>query len=255
MCSGHRGEAGYEMGDIPRGALPADQAAFLLEARRKRGKRMVLGNSVNVSACQTLQRPQKALRPQDGEPVVEVIVSFARLDGRLFLQEDVSRVDAFVHLHDGNACLFLTPDERPVHGCGSPVLWQQRGVDIDATHGRSVDDLLRQDLAEGDKDHHVGGKPAEDLEELGGPDLFGLMDGQPVPHGRLLHRRGDEALPSPLGPVGLRDDADNGPGLLDKELQGRDREFRSSHEQDAGLVSAHVHLGCVILAAFNDGWQ
>ena len=167
---------------------------------------------------------------------MEVIVGFARLDGRLFLQEDVSRVDAFVHPHDGDARLLLAPDERPVHGCGAPVLRQQRGVDIDATHGRAVDDVFRQDLAEGDKDHHVGGKPAEDLQELGGPDLFGLMDGQPVPHGRLLHRRGDEALPPSLGPVGLGDDADNGPGLLDKEFQGRDGEFGSSHEKDAGLL-------------------
>ncbi len=112
-------------------------------------------------------------------------------------------------------------------------------MDVDATQGRAVDDVFRQDLAEGDEDHHVGGKPAKDLQELGCPDLFGLMDGQPVPPGRLLHGRGDEALSPTLGPVGLGDDADNGPGLLDKELQGRNREFGSSHEKDAGLLVSH----------------
>ena len=222
------------MGDVACGGLPADQAVVLLQAGRKGGPRVILGDPAHGSRRQPLDRPEQALRPQDGEAVVEAVVGLARLDGRFLLEQDVARVDPFVHPHDRDARFRLAPDEGPVHGGRSPVPGQKRGVHVDAAQGRAVDDVLRQDLAEGDEHHHVGGEPAEDLQELGCPDLFGLVNGETAPLGCFLHRRGDQTLSAPLGPVGLGDDADDGPVLLDQDFQRRDGELRRSHEEDSG---------------------
>jgi len=106
-------------------------------------------------------------------------------------------------------------------------------MDIDASQGRSFQDLRGQDLTEGGDHHQIGIESPEQLEKRLVPDPLRLEDQKLVGRGQFLCRRRLQAPSSPSGFVRLGYDPHDGIRGLDEAPQGRNGEFRGSHEQQA----------------------
>ena len=104
------------------------------------------GGSPRLNLCYGLRQELPA---HLGQTVKEFWRCLIGSDGGGPLGDNVSGVQLWGHMHDGDASLLLSVEDGPVDRGSSPVLGQQRGVDIDAAIPRIRQNVLRQDAAIG----------------------------------------------------------------------------------------------------------
>ncbi len=71
------------------------------------------------------------------------------------LEGYLSRVQSFVHPHDGYACFALSVHDGAFDGGGPAVLREQGGVDVPGAFSGGVEGIRAQDLAVGGDDQGV----------------------------------------------------------------------------------------------------
>ena len=81
---------------------------------------------------------------------------FIGRDGHAIHEDDVARVEPFIHVHDRHARLRIAFANRGLNGRCTTILRQQRGMNIDAAESRRIEHRLAQDLAIRDHDRDVG---------------------------------------------------------------------------------------------------
>jgi hypothetical protein len=138
-----------------------------------------------------------SLAAQSSQAVVQHGGGVGRQDGLGAHQQHVARVQARVHLHDGDAGLRVTGLNGAVYGRSTAPAWQQRSVDIEAATGWQVQGPLRQDQAISGHDHGLGLLVDFGGQQglAGGGGVFGVFAVQAQAAG-LGH--GHRVVPSPL---------------------------------------------------------
>ena len=100
----------------------------------------ILMGQMGTHAAAVALYPNLAYRPdadfepigQVGEAVVELTGGFIGADGELLGEEDVAGVEAFVHIHPGDAGLLVAGEDGGVDRRGAAVAREERGVEIEA---------------------------------------------------------------------------------------------------------------------------
>ena len=147
---------------------------------------------------------------EDGEAVHEGGGGVIGADGFLGGEEDVAVVHALGHLHDGDAGECVAVGDGVLDGRGAAVFGQQGEVAVDAPVRRKGEDLLAEELPEGDDDDDVGLPCGDLLEGVGGVDVLGRDDGLDfIFDGVHFAGAGREALVASGGTVRLRHHADD----------------------------------------------
>ena len=91
-----------------------------------------------------------------GQLVVQGGCGVLRQDGQSIIEQHVARVQARIHLHDGDTRLCITRLNGAVNGgCAAPT-GQQRSVNVEATVLGCIKHPLRQDQTIGRHHHHIG---------------------------------------------------------------------------------------------------
>ena len=151
------------------------------------------------------------LAPQNGQPVMQGSRGVGRQDGLRAHQQHVARVQAGIHLHDGDAGLRVTRLDGPVNGGRAAPARQQGGVNVQAALGWQVEHPLRQDQPISGHNHGLGVCGQKRL--AGGRSIFGVFaieaqtarlgHGHTVLKGPLLDGRGLQLHAATSGAVGL----------------------------------------------------
>ncbi len=89
------------------GLAPVEKTVGFFELRRVGGEGVVLRNARGVALLQKIEGFEQAGRGKVGEAVVELTCGFVRADSELLGEEDVPGVEAFVHIHYGDAGLVV----------------------------------------------------------------------------------------------------------------------------------------------------
>ena len=90
------------------------------------------------------------------------------------LKQHGSRVHAFIHQHRGNPRFRIPVNERPLDRGSSPVGGQQGTMDVDAPHGREIQDRFGKDSAKRGYGNDVRFPIGELPQEIRAFHLFGL---------------------------------------------------------------------------------
>ena len=104
---------------------------------------------------------------------------------------------------------------------------------VDRAVGRDIEHGLRQDLAVGDDDDHVRCQFAQFSDDAFVTHGIRLEDGEAQFQGLFLDRRIGHFLAAAALLVGLRINSRDVVTGLGQFFQGRDREIRRPHEDDA----------------------
>ena len=127
------------------------------------------------------------LRTKVHESVIDILYIGIVGDGEGALEDDPASVYLVVEEEGGDTCLGLAVDDSPVDGCGTTILREQGGMDIEgAVRGHSPNDLGQH--TEGDDNLQVGTIAAKLVEELGVAHLLRLEHGDAMLEGILLDR-------------------------------------------------------------------
>ena len=222
---------------------PVDAAVLLEDLRRGVQRRLVgvlLPDGPDIPRRDALDGLQNQPGAHLHEPFVHRADRILRADRHADLPDDGPLVDFVVQQEGRDAGFGLAVDDRPVDRRGTPVLGQQRGVEIEGPQPRHGPDHLGQH-PEGDHDPQVGLPGPQCLDELRVAELHGLQDRKPQLPGGDLHVALVHPLPAAGGFVGCRDDPDDLVAPGDQRPQRRHGEFRRAHEDDAQLFSVHCH--------------
>ena len=117
------------------------------------------------------------------------------------------------------------------------MLRQQRRVDVYHPARRDVQHLLREDLAEGRRDHHVRLKRAQLRHALMPADLLKLKHRTAALQRPSLDRAGGQPVAATHGAIRLREYADHLIACVQQRVQRGHRELRRAHKYD--LRHAH----------------
>ena len=121
--------AAHAVGERARGLRQPEPAVLLLESRRQRRRRMVLGRG--GERVEPIEGVEQHAGAEVGQPRADLTRGLLEADGRRLLEKDVARVHAWIHLERGDAGLGLAADDGPGDGRGPAIARQERGVDID----------------------------------------------------------------------------------------------------------------------------
>ena len=132
-----RGVRAQTVGQLGGGQVPIHPAAVARQARRVVGQIGILLPRCEVAGLQAGERFDHQGRTQTGQAGGERVRRLLRRDRRLRLQQDGPRVEALLHLHDGDAGRLLAGGERRLDGRRTAVARQQ---------GRELAELTRREL-------------------------------------------------------------------------------------------------------------
>ena len=103
-----------------------------------------LGLGRTFERIRLLQSLYGQMCAQYGQTVMEGARGFVRGNRNCFPQQHISRVQAGVHLHDGDAAVAVTRFDGAVNGRSPTPARQQRGVNVDGSQSWQVQHPLRQ---------------------------------------------------------------------------------------------------------------
>ena len=191
--------------------------------------------------CARRQRPRfeavQGLEQRGGTERREPRVQRGRIlvgtDRDTALEQHRSGVEARVHLHDGDAGLGVTGEQRALDRRRTAPARQQRRVDVEAAGPRQRERLGGQDQPVGDHHHHIRFPSRQGLAALGGAQRGGLRHRQAVREGEFFDRAMLDAPPAPRGPVGLGEHSHHLVAGGDQRRERRHGELRGPGEDDA----------------------
>src|SRR6202022_5204793 len=124
-------------------------AIFRAESRRMRGPDGGLRHGLDATIDQVVERPDQQPSPDVRKVTLESRSNFVSGNRDALLRQDRSRIDASVHLHDGDAGFGVTAEDRPLDRGRPAMARQQRGMDVERSEPRRPDEAPRKKLAEG----------------------------------------------------------------------------------------------------------
>ena len=179
----------------------------------------------------------RQLPAQLGQTVIEGGGVLRLPDFDRLLEDDVPRVHIPDHALNGNAGYPLPVEDGPVDGGGAPVLGQQGGVDVDAPPGGQGKDLIGEETAIGRHHNQLRVQLLQNGQGGPVPQCLGLIDGDAVDQGPLLHRGGLELIVVPAyRPVRLTEHTRQLMSGPHQPLQRGDCKLRGAHEDDSHLL-------------------
>lgn len=144
---------------------------------------------------------------EEGEAVVEGGAGFGIGKGSAGDVEDVSGVEAFVHVHDGDAGFGVALADGSLDGGGAAVAGEDGGMDVETAQAGGVENSAGEDLTVGDDDGDIGLEGAEVVDCVA--DFEGLQDGDAVFEGEGFGGGRGENHFAADGFVGLGDDCND----------------------------------------------
>ena len=106
-------------------------------------------------------------------------------------------------------------------------------MDVQATESRDIQDGTRQDQPVG-HNHQDIGPPVNQISPIGLLlQARGLRNRNAPVLSRQFHRARSQLAPAPLGPIRLRQDANDRMVRFEQRLEGRQREIRRPGERNA----------------------
>ena len=150
-------------------------------------------------------------------------------DGDRTADAERAGIQARLHAHNADAYLFVARENRTLDRRGAAVFRQKRGMDVQASEARNVEDGLRKDLPIGGDADDIGGERSQESE------LPGVAQGARFAHRNAgferhaLHGRRNEFGSPPSHGIGSGMHAHDVVLLLDLD-EDACREFRRPHE-------------------------
>lgn len=161
-----------------------------------------------------------------------MLAGFLASKGEVLLCVDGAGVHASIETHEGDAGFGIAAQNSVFDGGGAAVGREERGVDIYDTAREEIQEVLGDDLTEGDEDAGGGLESRKIREDIA--EASGLEDGEMVLLGELFDGRGREGTAAAAGGVGFGDNSsDMGTGL-DESLKGGGTVGLGAEEDDAG---------------------
>ena len=134
---------------------------------------------------QARQRRDDRLRAQPRQAIVQAGAVVVGADGLALDEQHRPGVQAFVHLHDGDAGLGVAGLDGALDGRGAAPARQERGVDVQAAEARRAQHLRGQEQAVGGHHHHVGARRPQPRLRVGIAQAARLLD-RPAAFARQL---------------------------------------------------------------------
>src|SRR5690554_387051 len=141
--------------DLDGAAGPVDVAFFLGQFVGVVGVGVVLRLGGQFAVCQLRQGFNNGTAAHVRQAVVQAAAGVVGVDRGAGFQQHIAGIQAFVHLHDGDAGFRIAGGNGPLDRGGTAPARQQGGVDVQAAVGRDVQNGFRQDQAVSGYDHHV----------------------------------------------------------------------------------------------------
>ena len=163
----------------------------------------ILLNSYKNVLLQSFKRIQKHFRAQTAQPFKEFPRRFSRKDFQFPFQQHISRIQAYIGKHGGDARYFLAVDQGPLNGRRSAVFRQQRGVHVDASQRRQLQNFARKYLSERRRYHKLRRGLSKRRQPLIGFNSFKLVYPQAQFQRALLNRGHIKGPAPPFRTVGL----------------------------------------------------
>jgi len=196
--------------------------------------RMAVGLCLRGNVSVVGEHQLQGLLGNVGTKVHESVIDIFHIgvvgNGKGFLQDDAAGVDVVVEKEGGHAGLGLAVDDGPVDGCRTPVLRQQRGVDVERAIPRHAPHHLGQHA---ECHHHlnVGLVSCQLRHKLGVFHLLGLQHRYSFLQGVGLHGwRLQRVLVTAHGFVGLGDDGHHPVSGLYQTAERAHRKLGRAHE-------------------------
>ena len=96
------------------------------------GQSRVLRTPWRLAGFEEIEGAEKGRCCHACEAVVKLARRFCELNGEAFFQKNVARIEPLVHIHDRDARVRITRQDRRLDRGSSPVARQKRGVEIQA---------------------------------------------------------------------------------------------------------------------------
>ncbi len=163
-CTGPRIEGAHLPSDPGCWLLPADSRHFPGDLRRIGRIVVVLvpyDGGIHIHQCESLDEREGT---ELCEPHGELATGFVRRDRCGHLMDDGTRVHAGDHLHDRDARILVTLEDRVLDGSGAPEPRQQRGMHVHHPSCRGVEQRLLEDVSVGDYDPELRLEPPDLVE-------------------------------------------------------------------------------------------
>ena len=222
-------------GDVGGGLGPVDAAVGAGEFADVSGVGVVLRGAGGGAGGEEVEGVFERGGGEVGEAVVEGGAGVGIGQGGAGDVEDVAGVEAFIHVHDGDAGFGIAVADGGLDGGGAAMAGEDGGVDVEAAEAGDVEHSAGEDLAVGDDDGDVGLEGAEFVE--GVADFEGLEDGDAVFEGEGFGGgRGEDEFAAD-GFVGLGDDGDDLVfGGVDEPAEGGEADVAGADEEDAHKI-------------------
>ena len=146
---------------------PVDHAFQLGDFRGVSDAGGGLRRLADAPAAHAVESVADELCAEHRQPVVQGLGRVARTDVEFALCQHRPGIETRRHAHDGDACLFISGQQRPLNGCGSAPSGQERGVDIDAAQPGTLQCRGGQDQAVSDDHQHIEIERAKQLQCTG----------------------------------------------------------------------------------------
>ena len=178
-------------------AVPPDDAVLGPELRRVRGPGIVLRAFAKRPGFEAVEGVHQQPASHGGEPRAQRPGVVLGKDGLLGLEENGTSVHAGIHPDRGHPRRRQAFHERPLDRRGPSELGKEREVHVDRGDLRQLQDRLRQDLAVGHHNQHVGVRCCQGVESWTRLDRLELTQRKLQCRRRLRDRRRGETAPSP----------------------------------------------------------
>ena len=172
--------------DLGGGLVPEDRTIFAAEFGGVIGLGLVLGEAGSLVGEERGEGIGEGEGGEVGEAIVEGAGGFASADGEGELGEDIAGIEAFGHIHDGDACSGIIGEDGGLDGGGAAPAWEEGGVKIEAGEGGEGEDFLGEDLAVSHDDDEIGVEVGEGGDGIWGAEFEGLEDGEVVEEGEIF---------------------------------------------------------------------
>jgi hypothetical protein len=168
--------------------IPVNPAKALLNFRGIGGTSIILGLFRDRIPSHLLKGPDHEIAGSLGQPVVQMPCCFILENGHLFLKQNGTCVQAFIHSHDGEARFRLIVEDSPLDGRRPPVPGQEGGMGIDDAPLWDVQKSFFQNLAKGDDNDEIRLSPLHKLAESLLGSFLRLKYFDPIFLGKSLNR-------------------------------------------------------------------
>src|SRR5580692_4776652 len=152
--------------DLSCRAGKVDQPIFFLKDWSKGRLRVLLLACLDCPALQPTQCLDNQVCAYSSQARRQGFRSVIFINWYLVLQQDVTRIEPCVNPHRGIAGDTLSFGDGPLNGSSTAIFWQERGMEVDVSHGRQVKHPLRDDAAIAYDDNRVRLSGSEASAEL-----------------------------------------------------------------------------------------